>query len=70
MIETPNTVWVAVRVWRGLLTDVRAFKREDSARRQERAWRRCMDPQADETRVTRVIVRSKKGTAGRRRSPQ
>ena len=66
MIENPNTVWVAVRLWRGLLTDVRAYKREDSARRQERAWRRCMDSQADETRVSRIVVRGKKSPAGRR----
>ena len=50
-------VWVAVRVWRGLVSDIRAFRDEGSARRQEDSWRRRMNLDYDDTGVAGVLVR-------------
>lgn len=49
-------VWVAVRVERGFVSDIRVFREKESAFRQERYWRRRMNPDYDETGVAGVIV--------------
>jgi hypothetical protein len=50
-------VWVTVRVWRGLVSDVRAYRDEGCARRQESSWRRRMNLDYDDTGVAGVLVR-------------
>ena len=49
-------IWVAVRVWRGFISDVRAFREREFAVRQERSWRRGMNPDYDETAVSEVGI--------------
>lgn len=50
-------IWVAVRVQRGFVSDIRAYRDEESARRCERSWRRRMNPDYDETGVSAVRVK-------------
>lgn len=50
-------IWIAVRVQRGFVSDIRAYRDEESARRCERAWRRRMNPDYDETGVSAVRVK-------------
>ncbi len=59
-------IWVAVRVERGFVSDIRAFREKESALRQERSWRRRMNPDYDETGLAEVRVRIAK-TPGRLR---
>ena len=47
-------IWVAVRVQRGFVSDIRAYGNERSARQQESSWRRQMNPDYDETAVSNV----------------
>jgi hypothetical protein len=62
MSETRNQrIWVAVRVQRGFVSDIRAYRDEASARSRERSWRRQMNPDYDETGVS--AVRINKGRA-------
>ena len=49
-------IWVAVRVQRGFITEVKAFIEEKPARRQELSWRREMNPDYDETEVMHVYI--------------
>jgi len=57
MSETMNQrVWVAVRVQRGFISDIRAYCEEAPARRRERSWRREMNRDYDETAVSAVRV--------------
>ena len=57
-----ETIWVAVRVQRGFVSDVRAYRNERSARQRESSWRRQMNPDYDETSVSnvRLIVQSRR----------
>jgi len=65
MIEKARqTIWVAVRVQRGFVSDIRAYSDEAPARRRERAWRRSMNPDYDETGISAVII-----DARRRKAP-
>jgi hypothetical protein len=50
-------IWVAVRVQRGFVSDICAFDDEKAACRRESSWRRCMNPDYDETAVSHVHVR-------------
>jgi hypothetical protein len=51
-------IWVAVRVQRGFVTEICAFDDEKAARRRESSWRRCMNPDYDETEVSHVHVKT------------
>ena len=53
-----KTIWVAVRVQRGFVSDIRAYADERSARQRETLWRRQMNPDYDETAVSLVRLRS------------
>jgi len=53
-----KTMWVAVRVQRGFVSEVRAYADERSARRRERWWRQEMNPDYDETAVSPVRLSS------------
>lgn len=58
MSNTVNQrIWVIVRVQRGFITDIRAYREEKSARRCERLWRRRINPDYDEIRVSAVRVK-------------
>jgi len=59
-------IWVAVRVWRGFVYDIRAYQDEESARWQERSWRRRMNPDYDETGVSEVLVTAQRMPASQR----
>ena len=48
--ENPR-YWVAVRVWRGFPVEAKAFRKKIYANKQERIWRRTINPDYDETRV-------------------
>ena len=52
MVKTDRkTVWVAVRVWRGFINDVKVYTDEKRARRKESSWRRELNPDYDEAAV-------------------
>jgi hypothetical protein len=59
--EDRHRIWVAVRVQRGFVTDIRAYRDPAPARRTERRWRQMMNPDYDETGLACVAV-----DAGRR----
>jgi len=59
-------IWVAVRVQRGLISDTRMFRHEESAQRCERSWRCLINPDYDETAVSAVRVRRKTKQRARR----
>jgi hypothetical protein len=50
-------IWVAVRVERGFITEIRAYHNEQSARHREYLWRREMNPDYDETAVSDVLLK-------------
>ena len=54
--ERDRRIWVVVRVQRGFVSDIRAFRERELARRQERSWRRRMNRDYDETGVSEVLV--------------
>lgn len=60
-----KTIWVAVRVQRGFVSDIRAYESERSARHQESSWRRQMNPDYDETCVSNVRVIVQQSRRGR-----
>jgi hypothetical protein len=43
--------WVAIRVWRGFPVEAKAFRKKIHANKQERIWRRTINPDYDETEV-------------------
>lgn len=49
-------IWVVVRVQRGFVSDIRAYRGEKSARGRERSWRRRMNPDYDEIGISAVRV--------------
>lgn len=57
MNKQAETVYVAVFVARGFVSEIRAYNGPRAARRQERAWRRKMNPDYDETGWACVNVR-------------
>ncbi len=52
--RTKSSLWVAVFVWRGLLQEVKAFRSEATALKQEQRWRKQMDKQYDEVGVFKL----------------
>jgi hypothetical protein len=70
-VTNENNLWIAVRIQRGFVTQVKAYIDEGPARRQEKRWRRIMNPDYDETAVSRVrIIKSKKAKITHKSSPQ
>jgi hypothetical protein len=49
-------MWVAVRVQRGFISDILAFRDKRSACQKEASWRRIMNPDYDETAVSYVHI--------------
>ena len=49
-------IWVAVRVWRGFPVEVKGYLEETSADKQERLWRRSMNPDYDDTGVFQLVI--------------
>lgn len=59
-----GTVWVAVKVERGFVSEVRLFESAKKAQRIERRWRRSLNPDYDETgvlpaRVPAAVLKTK-----------
>jgi hypothetical protein len=61
--EIDQKMWVAVRIQRGFVTDVRAYRDRAAARRTERSWRQRMNPDYDETGLSAVTVNPRRCTA-------
>lgn len=51
-----DVIWVAVKVERGFISHVKAYRSEKSARQQEILWRNRINPDYDETDVQRVKI--------------
>ena len=49
-----ESFWIAVKVERGFPAAIKCFRREKSALKQERKWRREMNLDYDETEVFEV----------------
>jgi len=58
--QRDRKIWVAVCVHRGFISDILAFREEGCARRQDRSWRRTMNPDYDDTAVTEVAVKRRR----------
>jgi len=56
-----GTLWIAVRVDRGIPTEARAFRSPKLATTQEKKWRKGMNFDYDETGVFEVQVGDKVG---------
>ena len=55
--EGDQKVWVAVRVQRGFITEIKAYRGQKAARQTERRWRKKMNPDYDETGLSCVPVK-------------
>ena len=53
--ESPR-YWVAVRAWRGFPVEAKVFRKKINADRQERIWRRTINPDYDETGVLPLLI--------------
>ena len=49
-----KSLWVTVFVWRGLIQEVKAFRSEAAALKQEQRWRKKMDEHNDEVGVFKL----------------
>jgi hypothetical protein len=49
-------IWVAVRIERGFVAEVRAYGTRTAARRTERRWRRRINPDYDETALACIAT--------------
>lgn len=58
-------IWVAVRIQRGFVTEIKAYDEKTAARRTERSWRRRMNPDYDETSFSAVVVNVRGSPAAR-----
>ncbi|MGH7496014.1 MAG: hypothetical protein ACREOO_26980 [bacterium] len=47
-------LWVAVKIKRGFLEEVKAFSSESEALKQEQDWRKMMNPDYDETGIFQI----------------
>lgn len=56
-------IWVAVRIQRGFVSDIRAFEDKEFALRLERSWRCEMNPDYDETGVANVKIIGSRASA-------
>jgi len=54
--EEEQQLWIAVRVERGFVVEVKAYRSYAPARRRELSWRRRMNPDYDETGVLPVTI--------------
>jgi hypothetical protein len=53
-VEKP--IWVAVKVERGFIVEVRGFLKESDAEKLKRKWRRTMNPDYDEAEVLQLVM--------------
>jgi hypothetical protein len=51
------TVWVAVKVWRGILVEAKAFHEERRAKRCETTWRKHLNLNNDDTGLFELTVK-------------
>lgn len=52
--QPQSSLWVTVFVWRGLIQEVKAFRSEAAALKQEQRWRKQMDEHNDEVGVFKL----------------
>ncbi len=52
-----NTVWIAVRSERGFITDAVIFETEHAAKAREWRWRKCANPDYDESAVLQRTIK-------------
>ena len=55
--KSAATVWVAVKVWRGILIEAKAFHQQQRAKRCEATWRKHLNLNNDETGVFELTVK-------------
>lgn len=53
-VEKP--IWVAVKVERGFIVEVRGFLKESDEEKLKRKWRRTMNPDYDEAEVLQLVM--------------
>jgi len=64
-------IWVAVKVWRGYISDARVYESFSSAKQTERRWRSRINPDYDETAVLKSkLVTFRTSKKGRSTSQQ
>ena len=52
-----NKIWVAVKVERGFISTVKAYKSKSLALNKEKSWRNKINPDYDETAIKQVKIR-------------
>lgn len=52
-----DTIWVAVQVWRGILVEAKAFRKQQRAKKCESGWRKHLNLDNDETGVFELTVK-------------
>lgn len=58
-IRADKPIWVAVKVERGFPTEAIGFHRRSAAEKQERQWRKILNPDYDETEVLPLVIDEK-----------
>jgi hypothetical protein len=58
MAQSTEIKWVAVLVERGFIVEARGFRRKSEAIKQERKWRKNINPDYDETGILPLILGS------------
>lgn len=49
-----DSLWVAVKVWRGFPEEIKAFYSEQTAQKQEKVWRKQVNPEYDEIGIFQI----------------
>ncbi len=50
------TIWIAVKVWRGVPVEVKGFRKRTEGEKQARLWREEMNPDYDEAGVFEIKI--------------
>jgi hypothetical protein len=56
MVQLQKSKWIAIKIIRGFPAEARGFGRKIDAERQERKWRKTMNPDYDETGVLPLFI--------------
>ncbi len=51
-----QTLWIAVKTWRGTPDEVKGFRNRAEAEKQEQAWREVINPDYDATAVIPLVL--------------
>ncbi len=55
-MQNPQTLWIAVKTWRGTPDEAKGFRSRAEAEKQERAWRESINPDYDATAVIPLVL--------------